>query len=135
MEVQGKGNVVPFPERRARRPDMDNPLAVRCRKSGRWLEFPFRAERDAAGVEILWVWVCTCGKDGRVRTVCELELAREDVRPRPTWGRRAKSREGQSHSGRHLNDGRRSFRPVCFCKQCNRCSNSRGCARGDRSQQ
>ena len=77
--AQGEGKVVPFPEHRARRPDMDNPLAVRCRKSGRWVEFPFRAERDAAGVEILWVRVRSRGKDGRPRTVCELELAWEDV--------------------------------------------------------
>ena len=79
MATEEKGKIVPFPERRTGRPEADNPLAVGCRKSGRWLEFPFRAERDQAGVEILWVRVRTRGKDGRPRTVCELELAWEEV--------------------------------------------------------
>ena len=79
VEAEDRGKVVLFPGHRACRSEVDNPLAVGCRKSGRWLEFPFRAERDAAGVEILWVRVRTRGKDGRPRTVCELELAWEDV--------------------------------------------------------
>lgn len=68
------GKVLRFPRRQE-----PNPFLVYCRRTERWVEFPFRADPGPGGSEVLYLRVRTAGKDGQPRTLCELYLLKEDV--------------------------------------------------------
>lgn len=63
-------------ERRDRR-NLSNNIAE-CEISGRWLQFPRKAE-IVGGKSLMFINVMTNGQDDNPRKICELVLAKEDL--------------------------------------------------------